>query len=57
MKKKLSPLEDRKLEEAEAVKAYRGKHIGSCAYCGFSLLTDQDEFCPRCEKEIKLEEK
>lgn len=32
---------------------YVGKHIGGCSKCGFSLLANTDEKCPRCEAKIK----
>lgn len=32
-----------------------GKHIGACVHCGFTLLADKDEKCPRCEAPIKKE--
>ena len=34
----------------------KGKHIGECGHCGFSLLADSDECCPRCETVINGKE-
>lgn len=32
--------------------SYSGKHIGECFKCGFSLLSDRNEKCPRCHGKI-----
>ncbi len=31
---------------------HSGKHIGACFKCGFTLISDRNEKCPRCHGKI-----